>query len=126
MPELNSSLADHYTAPLAPFDTAGPDGLKLETAPLQYQNAPHGGQTFASTLLLSFACTPMLKQYLLRNLQMTNEELASLEPIIAEAWDRWNQGRWMEHPEGFPRPRYRSLPPASRAPATTSVAASSA
>jgi hypothetical protein len=50
-----------------------------------------GGQTFASTLLLSFSCAPpMLKQHLLRVLAMTNEELASLEPVIAEAWDRWD------------------------------------
>jgi hypothetical protein len=51
---------------------------------------PLGGQTFASTLLLSFSCAPLLKQNLLRSLVMTNEELASLEPIIAEAWDRWD------------------------------------
>lgn len=50
-----------------------------------------GGQTFASTLLLSFSCTPLLKQHLLRTLSMTNEELASLEPIIAQAWDHWDQ-----------------------------------
>jgi hypothetical protein len=49
-----------------------------------------GGQTFASTLLLSFSCAPLLKQHLLRNLQMTNEELASLEPIIADAWEHWD------------------------------------
>jgi len=49
-----------------------------------------GGQTFASTLLLSFSCAPLLKQHLLRTLNMTNDELASLEPIIAEAWDRWD------------------------------------
>ena len=49
------------------------------------------GQTFASTLLLSFSCTPLLKQHLLRTLSMTNEELASLEPIIAQAWDHWDQ-----------------------------------
>lgn len=52
-----------------------------------------GGQTFASTLLLSFSCTPLLKQHLLRTLSMTNEELASLEPIIAQAWDHWDQQR---------------------------------
>lgn len=52
--------------------------------------APNAGQTFASTLLLSFSCAPLLKQHLLRNLQMTNEELASLEPIIADAWEQWN------------------------------------
>lgn len=51
---------------------------------------PLGGQTFASTLLLSFSCAPLLKQHLLRTLSMTNEELASLEPIIAEAWDHWD------------------------------------
>ena len=49
-----------------------------------------GGQTFASTLLLSFSCAPLLKQHLLRTLNMTNEELASLEPIIAQAWDHWD------------------------------------
>ena len=40
----------------------------------------NGGQTFASTLLLSFSCAPLLKQHILRTLSMTNEELASLEP----------------------------------------------
>ena len=49
-----------------------------------------GGQTFASTLLLSFSCAPLLKQHLLRTLHMSNEELASLEPILAEAWERWD------------------------------------
>lgn len=48
------------------------------------------GQTFASTLLLSFSCAPLLKAHLLRSLSMTNDELASLEPVIAEAWDRWD------------------------------------
>ncbi|KAJ6623574.1 hypothetical protein B0H10DRAFT_1786529 [Mycena sp. CBHHK59/15] len=36
---------------------------------------------------------------------MTNDELASLEPVIAEAWDRWDQGRRIryDHPQdGFP------------------------
>jgi hypothetical protein len=54
------------------------------------QNQPLGGQTFASTLLLSFSCAPLLKQHLLRTLSMTNEELASLEPVIAAAWDQWD------------------------------------
>lgn len=56
-----------------------------------FHQQPLGGQTFASTLLLSFSCAPLLKQHLLRNLNMTNEELASLEPIIAHAWDQWDQ-----------------------------------
>ncbi|KJA24255.1 hypothetical protein HYPSUDRAFT_184125 [Hypholoma sublateritium FD-334 SS-4] len=63
------------------------------------QGAALGGQTFASTLLLSFSCAPLLKQHLLRTLCMTNEELASLEPIIAEAWDRWDHQRRMHYAE---------------------------
>ncbi|KAI1791752.1 hypothetical protein LXA43DRAFT_392584 [Ganoderma leucocontextum] len=61
------------------------------------QGQPLGGQTFASTLLLSFSCAPLLKQHLLRTLSMTNEELASLEPIIAQAWDHWDQQRRMHY-----------------------------
>lgn len=57
-----------------------------------------GGQTFASTLLLSFSCTPLLKQHLLRTLSMTNEELTSLEPIIAQAWDHWDQQVCISNP----------------------------
>ncbi|KAL1757229.1 hypothetical protein FB107DRAFT_260241 [Schizophyllum commune] len=53
----------------------------------------NGGQTFASTLLLSFSCAPLLKQHLLRTLYMTNEELTSLEPLIADAWEQWNRQR---------------------------------
>ncbi|KZT69898.1 hypothetical protein DAEQUDRAFT_690362 [Daedalea quercina L-15889] len=56
-----------------------------------------GGQMFASTLLLSFSCAPLLKQHLLRTLNMTNEELASLEPIIAQAWEHWDQQRRMHY-----------------------------
>ncbi|KAH9484472.1 hypothetical protein JR316_0003954 [Psilocybe cubensis] len=63
------------------------------------QGPPLGGQTFASTLLLSFSCAPLLKQHLLRTLGMSNEELASLEPIIAEAWDRWDHQRRMHYAE---------------------------
>lgn len=55
------------------------------------QGQVNGGQTFASTLLLSFSCSPLLKAHLLRTLNMSNEELASLEPIIAQAWDHWDQ-----------------------------------
>jgi len=55
------------------------------------QGQIQGGRAFASTLLLSFSCTPLLKQHLLRTLSMTNEELTSLEPIIAQAWDHWDQ-----------------------------------
>ncbi|KAI0086256.1 hypothetical protein BDY19DRAFT_986749 [Irpex rosettiformis] len=70
------------------------------------QGQPLGGQTFASTLLLSFSCAPLLKAHLLRTLNMSNEELASLEPIIAQAWDHWDQQRRMHfaHPNNAPKP----------------------
>ncbi|KAJ3729609.1 hypothetical protein C8R42DRAFT_171341 [Lentinula raphanica] len=60
----------------------------------------HGGQMFATTLLLSFSCSPLLKQHLLSSLQMSNEELASLEPIIADAWDQWDRQR-RQHQQPF-------------------------
>ncbi|KAJ6589153.1 hypothetical protein B0H19DRAFT_1248709 [Mycena capillaripes] len=64
----------------------------------------NNAQTFATTLLISFACTPALKQNLLSILNITNDELASVEPYLAEAWDRWEQARRLryEHPDGFP------------------------
>jgi len=72
----------------------GPQGQHMQQQqqiePPFPQGAVLGGQTFASTLLLSFSCAPLLKQHLLRTLAMSNEELTSLEPIIAEAWDRWD------------------------------------
>jgi len=46
---------------------------------------------------------------------MSNEELASLEPVLAEAWDRWDHGRrahYAEHaikaglPPNMPGPPY--------------------
>ena len=49
-----------------------------------------GGRLFASTLLLSFSCDPLLKQHLMRTLHMSHEELASLEPVIADAWEHWD------------------------------------
>ncbi|KAK7694100.1 hypothetical protein QCA50_003676 [Cerrena zonata] len=91
-----------------------------------FHQQPLGGQTFASTLLLSFSCAPLLKQHLLRNLNMTNEELASLEPIIAQAWDQWDQQRRMfgHHPHpNAPKPPDGSTDPASVA-AAAAVAAS--
>lgn len=68
-----------------------PHGVMVHHEPPFPQGQPSsGGETFASTLLLSFSCAPLLKQHLLRTLQMTNEELASLEPIIADAWEHWD------------------------------------
>ena len=55
------------------------------------QGQVQGGEMFASTLLLSFSCAPLLKQHLLSTLSLSSEELTSFEPIIAEAWDRWDQ-----------------------------------
>lgn len=48
------------------------------------------GQTFASLVLLSFSCAPLLKQHLLRTLNMTSDELQSFGPILAASWERWN------------------------------------
>lgn len=70
IPELNES-GHHYQIPNGTTQT--------------------GGQTFASTLLLSFSCSPLLKQHVLRTLSMTNEELCSLEPILSAAFDQWDQ-----------------------------------
>ncbi|KAI3621360.1 hypothetical protein WG66_014480 [Moniliophthora roreri] len=66
-----------------------------QTGEPAFPRAPHGngGQMFATTLLLSFSCAPLLKQHLLDTLQMSNDELASLEPVIAEAWDQWDRQR---------------------------------
>ncbi|KAJ3898679.1 hypothetical protein F5879DRAFT_593130 [Lentinula edodes] len=68
----------------------------------------HGGQMFATTLLLSFSCAPLLKQHLLNSLQMSNEELASLEPIIADAWDQWDRQRRQQHQQPFDASQYSS------------------
>ncbi|KAI9458260.1 hypothetical protein F5148DRAFT_329407 [Russula earlei] len=48
-------------------------------------------------LLLSFLCARLLKQHNLHTLSMTNEELASLEPIIAQAWDQWDHQRRLHY-----------------------------
>ncbi|KAI9512215.1 hypothetical protein F5148DRAFT_1279937 [Russula earlei] len=39
----------------------------------------------------------MLKQHILHTLSMTNEELASLELIIAQAWDQWGHQRRLHY-----------------------------
>jgi hypothetical protein len=84
--ELHQQLAAIGALPQDPSQTNGASQPPIT----------NGGQTFASTLLLSFSCAPLLKQHLLRNLNMTNDELASLEPIIADAWEQWNhQARWI-------------------------------
>lgn len=80
------------------------DGQYQEVLAHELQHHPHGGlvqeppfphgqppgHAFATTLLLSCSYTPRLKEDLLRALSMTNEELTSLHPIIAEAWDHWD------------------------------------
>ncbi|KAG6371940.1 hypothetical protein JVT61DRAFT_8951 [Boletus reticuloceps] len=54
-----------------------------------------GGQTFASALLVSFSFAPHLKQQLFRTLSITTEDLAALEPVIADAFDQWDHQRRM-------------------------------
>jgi hypothetical protein len=55
----------------------------------QEQQPPH--ELFASTLMLALSCAPLLKQNLLQELHMTNKDLISFQPIIAEAWDHWDR-----------------------------------
>ncbi|PPQ65650.1 hypothetical protein CVT24_011804 [Panaeolus cyanescens] len=86
-PELQQQMPPPHAPQIPPHEPPFPQGAVL------------GGQTFASTLLLSFSCTPLLKQHLLRTLGMSNEELASLEPIIAEAWDHWDHQRRLHYAE---------------------------
>ncbi|KAH7922177.1 hypothetical protein BV22DRAFT_1114023 [Leucogyrophana mollusca] len=80
-----------------------PHEMQHHEHPMNQQDPPPfppqltGGQSFASTLLLSFSCAPLLKQHLLRTLSMTSDELASLEPIIADAWDQWDHQRRMHY-----------------------------
>jgi len=70
---------------ILPHEMQQPPPLHETHSPPQGPTGPPlGGQTFASTLL-SFSCAPLLKQHLLRTLHMTNEELASLEPVLTEA-----------------------------------------
>ncbi|KAH8813511.1 hypothetical protein DL96DRAFT_1626223 [Flagelloscypha sp. PMI_526] len=85
--ELHQQLAAIGALPQDPSQTNGASQPPVT----------NGGQTFASTLLLSFSCAPLLKQHLLRNLNMTNDELASLEPIIADAWEQWNHQRRLHY-----------------------------
>ncbi|KAL0567408.1 hypothetical protein V5O48_014585 [Marasmius crinis-equi] len=84
----------------------------------------HGGQMFATTLLLSFSCAPLLKQHLLDTLQMSNDELASLEPIIAEAWDQWDRQRRQFDPQHFEQNASSASSTATTTNSTTSTSTS--
>ncbi|KAI0263450.1 hypothetical protein BC834DRAFT_924948 [Gloeopeniophorella convolvens] len=92
---LPDGTPNPFGAPPLQHDLAQAPPPPLGDAP--FPPGHHGGQTFASTLLLSFSCAPLLKQHILRTLSMTNEELASLEPIIAQAWDQWDHQRRMHY-----------------------------
>lgn len=50
-----------------------------------------GGQSFVSTLMLPLSWFPGWKQQVLRMFSISNEDLAVLEPIIADAFDQWDQ-----------------------------------
>ncbi|KAH8117128.1 hypothetical protein DFH11DRAFT_1824987 [Phellopilus nigrolimitatus] len=113
MAELGLAMGQDGVSGLEEMHYAlGPDGQYQPVLPPnahqpemgnQDQPFPHGhgaqtgGQTFASTLLLSFSCSPLLKQHLLRTLHMTNEELCSLEPILSAAWDQWDHAVSVSH-----------------------------
>lgn len=68
-----------------------PHGVMVHHEPPipQEQQPPH--ELFASTLMLSLSCAPLLKQNLLQELHMTTKDLISFQPIIAEAWDHWDR-----------------------------------
>lgn len=108
-----------------------PDGSG-QFAPPPPPGAVNGGQTFASTLLLSFSCAPLLKQHLLRTLYMTNEELTSLEPLIADAWEQWNRQRrqHFEAIHGTPMPgppaQFVELAPEAQTALANAIAAAAA
>ncbi|KAJ8071975.1 hypothetical protein PM082_001946 [Marasmius tenuissimus] len=99
-----------------PMSTA----VNLRNAQGEQPQPINGGQTFATTLLLSFSCAPMLKQHLLDSLHMTNEELASLEPYIAGAWEQWNAQRQSHHK---PNPQSLSADTAQNPAASSGVEA---
>ena len=91
MEEIHYTLGpDGQYQPVLTTHPAHPHGHPTELGDQPFPQGHTGGQTFASTLLLSFSCSPLLKQHLLRTLHMTNEELASLEPILSAAWDQWD------------------------------------
>jgi hypothetical protein len=92
----------HPPVPVMQESVPPPPIVQLEPPLPIAPGQPVGGQTFASTLLLSFSCTPILKQHLLHTLKMTNEELASLQPIIAHAWDQWDHHRHMGYAKHGP------------------------
>ncbi|THH06276.1 hypothetical protein EW145_g4201 [Phellinidium pouzarii] len=98
--EIHYALGpDGQYQPVMPPNTQPPDMGNQDQAFQPGHGAQTGGQTFASTLLLSFSCSPLLKQHLLRTLHMTNEELCSLEPILSAAWDQWDHARRLHYAE---------------------------
>jgi hypothetical protein len=80
----------HFHQVLPPELQPHPPPMGHDQPPPFPQGQLNGGRLFASTLLLSFSCDPLLKQHLMRTLHMTHEELASLEPVIADAWEHWD------------------------------------
>ncbi|KAI5122196.1 hypothetical protein M0805_002685 [Coniferiporia weirii] len=98
--EIHYALGpDGHYQPVMPPNAQPPDMGNPDQSYSQGHGTQTGGQTFASTLLLSFSCSPLLKQHLLRTLHMTNEELCSLEPILSAAWDQWDHARRLHYAE---------------------------
>ncbi|KAF8680622.1 hypothetical protein AX14_004521 [Amanita brunnescens Koide BX004] len=113
MRELGLDMGNEMMAGMEEYRVPPPDGHFHQVLPPELQPHPppmghdqpppfpqgqlSGGRLFASTLLLSFSCDPLLKQHLMRTLHMTHEELASLEPVIADAWEHWDHQRRMHY-----------------------------
>ena len=81
--------------PMAPFDPAMAAMSMVEMDPhsMPFPPPPPNatpGQSFANTLLLALSCSPVLKGHVMRTLHVSNPDFASLEQVIAEAWDRWD------------------------------------
>ena len=106
MRELGLDMGNEMMPGMEDYRVQPPDGhfhqvmsheLRPHPPPMGHDQPPPfpqaqltGGRLFASTLLLSFSCDPLLKEHLMRTLHMTHEELASLEPVIGDAWEHWD------------------------------------
>ncbi|KAF8632769.1 hypothetical protein AX15_001704 [Amanita polypyramis BW_CC] len=105
--EMIPGMEEYRVPPDGHFHQVLPPELQPHPPPMGHEQPPppfpqgqlNGGRLFASTLLLSFSCDPLLKQHLMRTLDMTHDELASLEPVIADAWEHWDHQRRMHYAE---------------------------
>lgn len=89
-PDGTPGLANMYYDPHTVMHPHMSEDMAHSEFPIVQPNTSPG-QTFASIVMLAFQCAPMLKQHLLRQLAMSNDDLGSLEPALAASFDQWNQ-----------------------------------